>query len=112
MSREYKCIRIVYGCWSEDGTQALCKMAEEVNNHATAITGAFVPQGHRLLTSPVIKVQVTAEEIAVFTMSGSKYWMSNSEKETPCVLTEKDRIKEWLFSRGKDPDPWLKLEFK
>ncbi len=106
MSREYKCVRITYGSFNVSGTQALCKMSEEVHDHATAATGPVVPQGHRLLTSPVVKVQVTPEEIAIFTMSGSKYWMKNESHESPCSFIDVVSIKKWLVGRGPDPDPW------
>lgn len=106
MAGEYLCTRIVLGRWDERyGSQALCKVAEEISDHKTSVTGRVVPKGHRLLTSPVAKVEITSDQIAVFTESGSKYWMRNDEGAEPKTLSEPNDIKMWLLGRGPEPDP-------
>ena len=104
MSREYKCDMIGIGKAYEDGeTAALCRMADTVTHHATAISGPHIPAGHRVQTSPVIEIVVSPDRISVRTQSGSLYWMPNEENMSEFQTTGQQQIREWLSERPSVP---------
>ena len=99
-NRVYRCIGICLGNPGDlIGPRALCRVAEDIENHATCTNTSFVAKKHRVLTSDVVKVEVTDEKISVFTQSGSEYWMPNDEGCLPIDIVDKRFITDFLARR-------------